>query len=184
MQLYKISDELSHAMLEAIDEETGEINPALADALNALEIAFNDKVGAIVSFIKNTKAEQEAFEAEAERLAKRATTLAKRQQWLKDYIKCEMTRQQMSKSGTELHGARIQANGQPSMIAKSDVPLSLDTITTGIKSLERKSPTTFAAMVGAWRVSIELSSSTLQKDEQLPENKYVEFVKGNHLRVK
>src|ERR1700759_385068 len=148
MKLYEISSAIHGALTDAVNEDTGEVNPALADALNALEMQFADKAAAIVAFIKNTRAEAEAFEAESDRLAARAGTLNKRVDWLKEYIKCEMTRLGMTKIGSEMNAARIQPNSQASMRVKSDVPLATDTIAQALPELKRISPTSFGMTFG------------------------------------
>lgn len=184
MKLYEISAAINGTLSEAVNEDTGEINPALASVLNGLEMQFSDKVAGIVGYIKNTKAEAEAFEAEAARLAARAASLNKRADWLKEYIKCEMTRLGMTKSGTELHAARIQPNSVASMRAKGDVPLEVDVIAEALAELKRTSPTSFGMTFGPWRLTVELSATELKKLEDAPENAHVEFVKGTHVRVK
>ncbi len=184
MKLYEISAAISGTLTDAVNDETGEINPALADVLNALEMQFTDKVAAIIGFIKNTKAEAEAFEAEAARLAARANTLNKRVDWLKEYIKCEMTRLGMTKTGSDLHVARIQPNSVASMRAKGDVPLEVGVIAAALPELKRTSPTSFGMTFGPWLLTVELSATELKKLEDAPENAHVEFVKGTHVRVK
>lgn len=184
MQLYKIAEEFAVTLAKAVNEETGEIDPQLADALNALEVQFSDKVSAIAAYSKGIDAEAEAYEKESARLKKHADSLRKRESWLKGYLKCEMDRLGVAASGSGMHVAKIQKNSQVSMRVKENVPLDLERMRAALPLIQRKTPTSFEMMVGPWSVSIELVSKALLKDESAPERQFVEFETGTHLRIK
>lgn len=77
MNLYEINEKLQNFNLE-VDEETGEV--LNIDELDNLELAKNEKIENICLYIKNLKADAEAYENEKQAFAdreKRATNKAK-----------------------------------------------------------------------------------------------------------
>ena len=79
--------EINKAILEfdyEIDEETGEI--LNAEALDALQLAREDKIEGVGLWIKNLQAEAEAVKKEKDAMADRQRRLEKKAESLKDYL--------------------------------------------------------------------------------------------------
>lgn len=79
--------EINKAILEfdyEIDEETGEI--LNAEALDALELARDEKIEGVGLWIKNLQAEAEAVKKEKDAMAERQRRLEKKAESLKDYL--------------------------------------------------------------------------------------------------
>ena len=79
--------EINKAILEfdyEIDEETGEI--LNAEALDALQLARDEKIEGVGLWIKNLTAEAEAVKKEKDAMAERQRRLEKKAESLKDYL--------------------------------------------------------------------------------------------------
>lgn len=79
--------EINKAILEfdyEIDEETGEI--LNAEALDALQLAREEKIEGVGLWIKNLQAEAEAVKKEKDVMAERQRRLEKKAESLKDYL--------------------------------------------------------------------------------------------------
>ena len=79
--------EINKAILEfdyEIDEETGEI--LNAEALDALQLAREEKIEGVGLWIKNLQAEAEAVKKEKDAMAERQRRLEKKAESLKDYL--------------------------------------------------------------------------------------------------
>lgn len=85
MTLYEINQQILNAIEYGCDPETGEIISAAA--LNALEMAKEEKTENIVLLIKEINAENKAIKDEEQALAARRVTGERRVEWLKDYLK-------------------------------------------------------------------------------------------------
>ena len=88
MTLYEINQELL-ACLELengdiINTETGEV--LSTDALDALEMARDEKIENIACQVKNLDAEAEAIKAEMGRLMERRKKAERKSAWLRDYL--------------------------------------------------------------------------------------------------
>lgn len=78
--LYKINE----AILNCVDMETGEIIDP--EALEELQMAFDDKVEGIALWVKNLIAEAEMIKVEKDNLAKRQSACENRAKSLKVYL--------------------------------------------------------------------------------------------------
>ena len=79
--------DINKAILEfdyEIDEETGEI--LNAEALDALQLAREEKIEGVGLWIKNLQAEAEAVKKEKDAMAERQRRLEKKAESLKDYL--------------------------------------------------------------------------------------------------
>ena len=79
--------DINKAILEfdyEIDEETGEI--LNAEALDALQMAREEKIEGVGLWIKNLQAEAEAVKKEKDAMAERQRRLEKKAESLKDYL--------------------------------------------------------------------------------------------------
>ena len=80
--LYEINAELA-GLLEEIAEAGGEITPEQEEALDSLSLSRDDKVENWVKYLKNLRADEEAFNAEIGELEKRRARLRKQAEWSK-----------------------------------------------------------------------------------------------------
>ena len=80
MKLYEIDEQI----LSCIDAETGEIIDA--DMLNALQIERDTKIENVALWIKDLKAEAEAYKAEKQAFEKRQKTCENRAESLKQWL--------------------------------------------------------------------------------------------------
>lgn len=76
--------EIEQAILETVDQETGEIIDI--DALNALEMERDTKISNIACWIKDLKAEGEAIKAEEQNLNHRRKVCENKMESLKTYL--------------------------------------------------------------------------------------------------
>ena len=90
--LYNISNELYTLLengftAEFLDEETGEIDEKkVAERIDALNIAFDDKVDSIACYIKDLSRLLEGIKAEKNALSERQKKVENKIERLKDYI--------------------------------------------------------------------------------------------------
>lgn len=80
MTLYEIDE----AILDLVDEETGEVIDL--EALEMLEMERDKKISNVACWIKDLKAEAEAIKAEKMNLAKRQATCENKVEQLKKYL--------------------------------------------------------------------------------------------------
>jgi hypothetical protein len=114
MKLYELADSYN-AFLEAVDN--GEIpNEAVADTLDSIEAAVEDKVEAIIVVIKNLQAESKALEAEEQSLKDRRKAKENRVEWLKNYLYSQMERMGMRKIETSRGVLAIKKNPESVVI--------------------------------------------------------------------
>ena len=76
--------EIDQAILDTIDEETGEIIDI--DRLNALEMERDRKISNVACWIKDLKAEAEAIKAEKQALEKRQKAAENKAENLKEWL--------------------------------------------------------------------------------------------------
>lgn len=90
MHLYEIDGRIAQVIENgfALDEETGEV--FTCDELEELEASREAKLEAVGLFIKDLKAEVEAFKAEQKALAERLNAKERRMEQLKDYLEFSM----------------------------------------------------------------------------------------------
>lgn len=84
MTLYEISNEIVK-IIDANVNEDGEIIGG-EEELNALQMAYEEKVENIGLFIKNLLSDAEAIKAEKMALAKRQAQAEAKAKWLKEYL--------------------------------------------------------------------------------------------------
>lgn len=87
MNLYAINDLITQAFESAVDMETGEIiNAEAYEALDSLQMAFDQKAEGILLWIKNLAAEAEALKKEKQAFAERQAATERKAESLKKYI--------------------------------------------------------------------------------------------------
>lgn len=88
MKLYELAAEFE-ALTERedgsfVNEETGEILDS--DALNALQLTFDEKVENCLLYIKNQLAEADMIKAEIKKLENRVATCESKANWMNNYV--------------------------------------------------------------------------------------------------
>ena len=87
MNLYAINDLITQAFESAVDMETGEIvNAEAYEALDSLQMAFDQKAEGILLWIKNLTAEAEALKKEKLAFSERQAAAERKAESLKKYI--------------------------------------------------------------------------------------------------
>ena len=87
MNLYEIDARIMQAFESAVDEETGEIVDTEAyAAMNALEVAREDKVENILLWIKNLDADTESLKKEKMAFADRQSRAERKAESLRKYV--------------------------------------------------------------------------------------------------
>jgi hypothetical protein len=125
MKLYEITEELS-ALERVLEENEGEADTEILSILENLNLEFNEKVTNIVKFIKNNDAEIEALRNEEKRLAKKRKALENKNSWLKDYIKMNMEKNEITKVKDEIFSISLR-NTQPKLLIFNEQELMNDT---------------------------------------------------------
>ena len=85
MTLYEIDQKIEAAIINAVDEETGEITEDFA-LLDELQIEREQKIENSGLYIKNLAAEIESLKAEEKALYERRKSKEKHAEWLKGYL--------------------------------------------------------------------------------------------------
>lgn len=86
MNLYEINREMEAAFERAIDQDTGEINEDAMGLFRSLELQKEEKEENVALFIKNLKADLEAYKAEKKRFEDKIRSTNNRIEWLKRYL--------------------------------------------------------------------------------------------------
>lgn len=89
MNLFQIEAEIESAinnLLMSVDEETGEVNEELANALEELQAERDVKVENIACYIKNLKAESAALKNEIDTFTKRKKSIDNKIERLTEYL--------------------------------------------------------------------------------------------------
>ena len=83
ISLYQLSDEYAYLLERLFDQESGEVNTAIAGRLDALEAPLQEKAINKVRFMKAIEAEHAAVKAEREAMAAREKSLKAKIDWFK-----------------------------------------------------------------------------------------------------
>lgn len=87
MNLYEINDRIMEAFDAAVDPETGEIIDSDAyQALNDLQMQFDEKAEGILLWIKNLRAQADALKKEKQAFESRQQAAERKAESLKKYI--------------------------------------------------------------------------------------------------
>ncbi len=90
MNLYQIATEYKTVLSDLYNEETGELNETSLATFNQLSDDMRAKGIALSSFIQNLEAERKAIEEAKKSMAARESRIAKRIDYLSDYLKSNM----------------------------------------------------------------------------------------------
>lgn len=119
MTLYEIADSIRH--IAANIDESGELLPETEEQLAALEMSFEAKVEHLCRWRAELDAEASAFLQEAKRLGDRAGALARRSEWIKEWIRKSMLAAQLSAVDAGFFRVRAQRNGRPTITLVGDM---------------------------------------------------------------
>lgn len=157
MNLYEMNAEINEvimAMMEGVDEETGEVDAGLAARLDALQAERSEKIENIALWVKQLTAEGAAIKAEEDALKARRTSKEKMVARLKDYVasalqadgraKFETARVALSFRRSEV--VEVDMAKLPAEYQKTKTEISADK--TAIKDALKKGET----IDGAWLV--------------------------------
>ncbi len=89
LSLYELSQEfasLEAALLESMDDETGEIDESFIEQLNESEIAFKEKAVNVAKYIKNLQANSEGIKLAIQKQQKRKRSMDNMIHRLKQYL--------------------------------------------------------------------------------------------------
>lgn len=86
MRLFQVADAIERIFAEQVDPETGEIQDAALEALNALGLERDALILDLAAYSKGEHAEAAAVEEQAKRLRERAVRHQRRAAWLEDVI--------------------------------------------------------------------------------------------------
>ena len=124
------------ALLDQVDADPamadGEITPALAEAMDALELSFTAKVDAVATYILQLGREAEAIATEVGRLATLSKARLSRVAWLKGYLMAAMQSTGHTHVDTLRHKVRIQNNSQDTiewLAPVAELPLDFQRMT-------------------------------------------------------
>ncbi len=132
--LYRIGEALRDALEKAIDPDSGEINPELEAGLEALEIAFEEKLEACALFVRELDGRAESIKKEEKRLGayrKQVETEAKR---LTSYILSEM------EMGSVVNGSLLKLRCKKSVAVEIDDDVEIPDLPEGCFKKEIPEP--------------------------------------------
>jgi len=125
MTLYEIERGIEaaiEAVLNSVNEETGEVDQEAAEALAQLQAAREEKLDNIGCYMKNLKAEADAIKAEVDALNERLSAKKKKYERLKDYV----TNNLMAENNLSFESARVRFSFRKSVsvniISEDDLP--------------------------------------------------------------
>ena len=117
MTLFEINQQIINAIEFGCDPETGEIIDAAA--LDALEMAKEEKTENIILLIKDLTAENKAISEEEQALAKRRRAGENRVEWLKNYLMASLDGEKFK---TPRCSASYRKTASVSIIDESAIP--------------------------------------------------------------
>ena len=110
MKLYKIRQELEDVLVYDEEGQTFDCN-----RFDSLKLEFEDKLEGCAAVMKNLRAESDAVDDEIKRLQKRKSAIDNNIAQLKNYVKFELDKLNITKIDAGIHKFRIQRNSQPTV---------------------------------------------------------------------
>jgi hypothetical protein len=84
--LYDITAELEWMIQEAVDQETGEVNPELVQRLDALSLAFEEKALSVAAYVLSLDAYANGIGTEIKRLKRKKEMVENLSKRLREYV--------------------------------------------------------------------------------------------------
>jgi hypothetical protein len=133
--LYEIAKDIQAIMVHLEDGE-GEMTPAMANALDGLEMALEAKVDNILRFRADMDAAANVVDAEIKRLTVLRDGYRRRADTLKRYVFRTMQALGLDHVRCKLFSCRVQKNSRPSfeLTAAAEVPESYRKVTVSFDS--------------------------------------------------
>lgn len=159
--LYKIAAEVEQAL--SLCDEDGGIPENLEDHLEGLQLAFDEKALAVVSYRQNLTRTAETLDAEIRRLKDWKDQCEGRAEWLKAYLLRCMIQTGAQKIETAIAKVSVCLNSQPTvtLFEGAAVPKQFQRVKTVIE-LDK------AAVVEAWKAKKPIPSEiTVKVDSHL-----------------
>lgn len=158
LSLYKIADEVQHAL--SLTNDDGSIPDDVGPALDALQMAFDQKAGAVVKFRQSLECTAMALETEIQRLQKWRDSVVRKAEWLKGYLKsC------MEQSGID----RLETPVARLTLCKSPPSVQLESGAAVPEEFARTKTTVELDKVkalSAWKAGVELPPSITVKESR------------------
>lgn len=107
--LYEINAELEQLWAKCFDEETGEIDETLYDEFNNLQLARDEKIENIACWIKNLRADADAFKKEKEAFYTREKAAKNKAESLTRYISSVLNGEKFSTSRVSISFSKSSA---------------------------------------------------------------------------
>lgn len=104
--LYQITGTMQNLFEELEHTEDIELQGALLNAIDTCKEEFENKVANICAYIKNLSAESDMLQSEMHRLKRRRETVDRSIDWLKDYLKHNLSDKWESADGLHKVGYR------------------------------------------------------------------------------
>lgn len=118
--------EIDQAILECLDEETGEIIDI--DRLNALEMARDQKISNVCCWIKDLRAESAAIKTEKQELEKRQKAADRKAEDLAKWV-------QEALGGQKFKDARVSVSYRKSKAVEFDEGFDINTLPERMKKI-------------------------------------------------
>ena len=112
MHLYEIPAAVRYALEHGTDPD-GQLTDLGERLLAEAEMSLEQRVDSYCALIREAKAEADAYNLEAERLKRLATTATNNENRLRELVRAAMEATGQTKVETPRFKARIQKNGQP-----------------------------------------------------------------------
>lgn len=90
MTLYEINEERRRIIESGVDLETGEVAPDFGEKMNDNEGRRDEKINDILGYIKNKKAEAEAYDGEIKRMTKNKKSALAAADGMERYLAMQM----------------------------------------------------------------------------------------------
>ncbi len=183
MTLYEINAEIL-AILDAAMDGDGDVAPDTAKKLGDLQLAFDQKVEALLGYIKNTEAEAKAYMDEAEAFRSLADNRYSSAEWCRGYLDGEMKKAGRDHAGgKKLH---VKLQDSPAKIEITEPELARGEARDMARQMVEEvltpnGPKAWFAVKGKWRMTLEFLPGRIEGDN-LPE--YCERTRGKHIVIK
>lgn len=110
MKLWEIDERIMQAVLEAVDQETGEVvSEEALERLDQLQMERQKKVEGVILWIKNLESEAEAIKNEERSLAERRKAKERKIESLKKFIDYSLAGQEFETAKTKVSYRRSEA---------------------------------------------------------------------------
>lgn len=189
--LYELSAEFAAVsrMLEEAADDSGEIPSDVAERLDSMQWAFEDKVDAILRLRADFVAHAVGIEDEIKRLTALRDGYHRRAEWLKSYVHECMEKTGVKKLDTAIFKVWIQKNGRPSvsLAEGEEIPEEFKRVSYSFDSqaaYERWKRLKQLEEALEQTETMKETSAIMEEIDRLKLPDSVVVKEGNHLRIK